>query len=821
MASFLGPQRFEIIADREKFEKELTEVLHKALSAAETPPKEKHVRTALIATWREKGCTSFWKVLHQFPLTRSHVICWKACFVIHRALRDGHPEVSKKSTGHLHALGDIAKHWGRAVAGYSLLIAAYVKVLMTRIAFHIKNPQIASSLNFEDSPFQIPPDIDYVFQLAVEVFDLQSSILHLYAGISSSIDGVQPNQIECHLAPLIPSIQDSAALYDLIFKLMKTLHTTLPADTLTGHRDRFNRQYQALRKYFHEFGKIRYLQLLVKVPSLSPDPPSFLAPGQLTEESLAKQIQTFAPVEDNDQGDVTMSVTSSVVTSAMKVESTPPQPQPQQQPPADPFAAAFGGSSFESFSFTPPTKDEKDNLIEQLMREVIDLKEKISDLEGQHRADEELMTGLRERVQQLEMELADYKDIAEQTCSENVLLKKQLETQAQSAAQEASNAQTKMVEEKFAKLREVYQKLRTDHIQLLRENGETQKKLKAVDAQMEQREASAKALEAQVNTLSLQMEEARMQMKDDSHEVELVKEQLKRKEEESAELKQAHSNLKEQLRIKEEESVRLEQTHSVVREQLKKKEEESVQLGQAQSSLREQLKAKEEAATTSHNVLVRAVTNAEAVVQAAIEETGASKPTITSTPDYLLRQTAKTVDMVASTNAAFLACITNPASLPDAVAYVSALGHMVGGVVVHGVSISSATTTADDSHKLTQISHEVGSKALAYLALLKQSKPDMGAIEATGNQLKTSIQALSKLVESVVPVVVEEEPEEALGDMVEEEMASTSRAVEAAAQRNPGDAQEVQGGQQRGHIGSERVHLGILHGSDESDQGSH
>lgn len=49
-----------------------------------------------------------------------------------------------------------------------------------------------------------------------------------------------------------------------------------------------------------------------------------------------------------------------------------------------------------------------------------------------------------------------------------------------------------MVEEKFAKLREVYQKLRTDHIQLLRENGETQKKLKAVDAQMEQREASAK-----------------------------------------------------------------------------------------------------------------------------------------------------------------------------------------------------------------------------------------------------------------------------------------------------------------------------------------
>ena len=48
---------------------------------------------ALIATWREKGCTSFWRVLRQYPLLRSHIQCWKACFVIHRSFRDGHPDV--------------------------------------------------------------------------------------------------------------------------------------------------------------------------------------------------------------------------------------------------------------------------------------------------------------------------------------------------------------------------------------------------------------------------------------------------------------------------------------------------------------------------------------------------------------------------------------------------------------------------------------------------------------------------------------------------------------------------------------------------------
>ena len=69
----------------------------------------------------------------------------------------------------------------------------------------------------------------------------------------------------------------------------------------------------------------------------------------------------------------------------------------------------------------------RDALIEQLMREVVELKEKIIELEGQRDADHELMTGLRERLQMLESELGDYKEIAEQTCNENVLLKKQIE----------------------------------------------------------------------------------------------------------------------------------------------------------------------------------------------------------------------------------------------------------------------------------------------------------------------------------------------------------------------------------------------------------
>ena len=35
------------------------------------------------------------------------------------------------------------------------------------------------------------------------------------------------NQIQCRIAPFVPAIQDSAALYDLVYKLMKALHTSM------------------------------------------------------------------------------------------------------------------------------------------------------------------------------------------------------------------------------------------------------------------------------------------------------------------------------------------------------------------------------------------------------------------------------------------------------------------------------------------------------------------------------------------------------------------------------------------------------------------
>ena len=59
----------------------------------------------------------------------------------------------------------------------------------------------------------------------------------------------------------------------------------------------------------------------------------------------------------------------------------------------------------------------RDQLIEQLMREVVELKARISELEEQGWADQELIGKLRERQMQLDAEIDEYKEIAEQTCN--------------------------------------------------------------------------------------------------------------------------------------------------------------------------------------------------------------------------------------------------------------------------------------------------------------------------------------------------------------------------------------------------------------------
>lgn len=68
-------------------------------------------------------------------------------------------------------------------------------------------------------------------------------------------------------------------------------------------------------------------------------------------------------------------------------------------------------------------------LIEQLMREGVDLKERVSVLQTTLHAKKSEMEASQEKLREAQMELTEYKEIAEQACSENVLLKNQVQYQ--------------------------------------------------------------------------------------------------------------------------------------------------------------------------------------------------------------------------------------------------------------------------------------------------------------------------------------------------------------------------------------------------------
>lgn len=73
---------------------------------------------------------------------------------------------------------------------------------------------------------------------------------------------------------------------------------------------------------------MKYLQSLVKIPILGPDPPSFLLPGQLIELELARQVKLAHVVDEEasigalvEPGEVEATPTSSVTCQSSVFDS--------------------------------------------------------------------------------------------------------------------------------------------------------------------------------------------------------------------------------------------------------------------------------------------------------------------------------------------------------------------------------------------------------------------------------------------------------------------------------------------------------------------
>ena len=170
----------------------------------------------MIGTHQSKSAIFFWNIARKTALQENPIVCWKFCHVLHSLLRDGHRRTIADSYQFRGMIIDPGKMWGLLQEGYGKLIHLYSILLVNRLEFHARNLRFPGNLHVSDSELdQIgEADVNIFFQLTVELFDCLDDILNLQFAIFTSLEKSQTSSMtnsgQCHLAPLIPCIQDGS-----------------------------------------------------------------------------------------------------------------------------------------------------------------------------------------------------------------------------------------------------------------------------------------------------------------------------------------------------------------------------------------------------------------------------------------------------------------------------------------------------------------------------------------------------------------------------------------------------------------------------------
>ncbi|KAF2987559.1 hypothetical protein EK904_013232 [Melospiza melodia maxima] len=291
--------------------------ISKAINTQEAPVKEKHARRIILGTHHEKGAFTFWSYAIGLPLPSSAILSWKFCHVLHKVLRDGHPNVLQDCQRYRSNIRETGDLWGHLHDRYGQLVSIYTRLLLTKISFHVKHPEFPPGLEVSDEVLEktAGTDVNNIFQLTVELFDYLDCELKLsesvFRQLNTSMAVSQMSAVQCRLAPLIQVIQDCSHLYHYSVKLMFKLHSCLPADTLQGHRDRFHEQFRSLKNFFKRASDMLYFKRLIQIPRLPESPPNFLRASALAEHvKPVVVIPEEAPEDEEPENLIEISTTS-------------------------------------------------------------------------------------------------------------------------------------------------------------------------------------------------------------------------------------------------------------------------------------------------------------------------------------------------------------------------------------------------------------------------------------------------------------------------------------------------------------------------------
>nr|XP_020657322.1 huntingtin-interacting protein 1 [Pogona vitticeps] len=753
-----------------------TASINKAINAQEVAVKEKHARTCILGTHHEKGAHTFWSVVNRLPLSSNAILCWKFCHVFHKLLRDGHPNVLKDSVRYKSELSDMGRMWGHLSEGYGQLCSIYLKLLRTKMEFHMKNPRFPGNLQMSDRQLDETGenDVNNFFQLTVEMFDYLDCELSLFQTVFGSLDMSRSVSVtaagQCRLAPLIQVILDCSHLYDYTVKLLFKLHSCLPADTLQGHRDRFLEQFKKLKDLFYRSSNLQYFKRLIQIPQLPENPPNFLRASALSEHISPVVV---IPVEAS-------SPDSEPIMDLVEMETSSQQSLFDNKF-DDIFGSSFSSDPFNFNSQNGMARDDKDRLIEQLHRELSSLQEELQNFKAEVIAKPFPLLG----------------------CLFGGAGSRGLHWWLQGPPSRCpSGGKAQATEQRYTKLKEKYSELVRNHADLLRKNAEVTKQVTVARQVQGDAERDQKELKDSLHRLTEQaqrknqeqtevLESLRRELLASKQELQTLRSTVESSAQSEAEhgallagLQQEKATLAETLVQRDQQVVALQVEVQQLKVELESTAESSCQVAQElQSHLGEKdgtiQDLRQQQLDKSLALLRCAVGQAEHMVQDAVQRL--EDPThvgCTSSADYLLSRTQAASECTEQLQEACRHFLSDQSDVSGLLSCVGLFAHLVGDAIVQA-SATSHTAPMESADRLLEAGRQCGTEALSYLGALK----DKASLEdADGAAVQTCLKRITAIGEELLPKGLDVEQEK-LGDLVDQEMASTAAAIETAVAR--------------------------------------
>ncbi|XP_069686255.1 huntingtin-interacting protein 1-like isoform X1 [Periplaneta americana] len=755
----LQPRKTSLEQERENFEKCQSISIGKAINQIETPVKEKHVRSTIIGTFHEKGAQTFWVCALRLPLQDNRIVAWKFCHVLHKVLREGHQQVIPHSQRHRGAIEDLGKLWCHLREGYGKLIQCYTVLLITKLDFHRRNPRFPGNLQVTKEELESigENDINNYFQMSVEMFDYMDEILNLQAAIFGSLNMSRSNSMmssgQCRLAPLIPCIQDSTQLYDYCVKILFKLHASLPPDTLSGHRERFLKQFQELRQFYVNANTLQYFRNLIQIPLLPENPPNFLVQSDL--RSYVTPVVILPPEDTVHQSDSESMVDGNLVDTSDTNSTT----------------GDLVDLNHRNGSISPDVLAERDNLIEHLQQEISRLRAEIQRLILEH---QRIVDQLNERIGELQVDLAtkDSELLQERQLKEDLLQ----QTEAVSKLQE-NEKKSKTTEEKFQKLKEVYTKLREEHIQLIRTKADIDKQLISAKNVGETALRSKALAESKIQELVQEKSKAEESMQKSSNEMQAELVSL-RQSQESAKSENQNLACKVEWLLGEKSSV-----ESELQDLLSQKEDLDVRLRETEAKMKElETRLQQEKQDKLYKLLVTCISQAEEIVQKSIHEVdNPAISAVTCTPDYFRTLIEPVQTSLSGLGNSFQSFRSDSTGINKLVQDLINMAQLLSNYLLRGKTTSNTSPDIEFGEHIAEVCKMVGTSALSLLASIKdRNKVD----EVAGNivSVKARVSEVAGLIDKLTDTL-KGDSAEMIGDLVESELAGMDKAIEEAAKR--------------------------------------